>query len=185
MPITAPEKWLPIKGFELHYEVSDWGNVRGITRVHKSNNFNKIFIGVPMKSRPSVWGYPSVVLSKNRERKCCRVHRLVAIAFLPNPEKLPEVNHGDGDKFNNCSENLWWCTSSENKFHAFKTGLKVPLIGSQHGNSKLTEVDVYDIKILLKSRVYSHQFIANTYKVCRQTIGDIRSNKIWKHVIIN
>lgn len=67
--------------------------------------------------------YLNCLLSKNNKRKAYRVHRLVAKAFIPNPENKPVVNHLDGNKFNNTAHNLAWCTSSENSKHAVKHDL--------------------------------------------------------------
>nr|DAZ48709.1 MAG TPA: homing endonuclease [Caudoviricetes sp.] len=60
------------------------------------------------------------------KRKDYKAHRLVAEAFIPNPNKLPIINHIDGNKANNRIENLEWCTQSYNNIHAFKTGLSTP-----------------------------------------------------------
>ena len=70
-------------------------------------------------------GYLETHLYINNKNKVFKVHRLVAMAFIPNPENKPEVNHKDGNKQNNSKENLEWCTSSENQIHAYKNKLKV------------------------------------------------------------
>jgi hypothetical protein len=69
-------------------------------------------------------GYPSVKLMTERGRKTVTVHRLVARAFIPNDDGLPQVNHKDGDKTNNSVGNLEWCTASQNTQHAYDHGLK-------------------------------------------------------------
>ena len=65
----------------------------------------------------------TTALSKFGHTKYCRIHRLVAQAFIPNPENKPTVNHIDGNKMNNTVENLEWATQSENQLHAIRTGL--------------------------------------------------------------
>lgn len=77
-------------------------------------------------------GYERVALSKNNKRKFFPVHRLVAIAFIPNPENKPCINHKNGVKTDNMVENLEWCTYSENTLHAYATGLEKPRIGFKH-----------------------------------------------------
>ena len=69
-------------------------------------------------------GYLTVSLNKNGKSKTVHIHRLVAETFLTNPDKLPEVNHKDGNKLNNCVENLEWCTSKENVQHSLEIGLR-------------------------------------------------------------
>jgi len=183
MAIYLEENWLPVKGFEGIYEVSDCGNVRSLTRLYKSDNFNKVFIGERLTDfKQPRFGYHVVTLYKKPYRKCTRVHRLVAQAFITNPYNLPEVNHIDGDKSNNCLENLEWCTSSENHYHAYATGLQMAVMGSKHGHAKLSEQDVYEIKILLKVRTYSHKFISNIYNISRQGISNIHAGHTWKHI---
>lgn len=94
-------KWRAVPGYEGLYEVSNKGNVRNVRRntlLRSSNN----------------QGYKRVYLYKNGIRKGFRVHRLVAQAFIPNPDNLPEVNHRDEDKLNNSVDNLEWCTAKYN-----------------------------------------------------------------------
>lgn len=93
------EQWRPVKGFEGLYEVSNLGRV-------KSLKYGKEKILKPEKTKK---GYLFVILYRNRKRKFFKVHRLVATAFLPNPEGLPEVNHRDEDKTNNVVSNIEWC----------------------------------------------------------------------------
>lgn len=71
-------------------------------------------------------GYKQVFVSVKGIRYVRYIHRLVAECFIPNPDGLPEINHKDGNKANNHADNLEWCTSSYNKYHAFRTGLKKP-----------------------------------------------------------
>lgn len=79
-------------------------------------------------------GYPHVMLSENKLTKCIVVHRLVALAFIPNPFNLPTINHKDGDKGNNDVSNLEWCTYKHNMQHAFATGL-MPEIRNRKGRT--------------------------------------------------
>ena len=96
------EEWCPIKEYEGLYEVSDWGNVRSIKRN------NKIL-------RPrNVGGYLQLVLYKNGLKTPKYIHRLVAEAFIPNPDNLPQVNHIDEDTTNNALCNIEWCTADYN-----------------------------------------------------------------------
>lgn len=106
------EEWLPVKGYEGLYKVSDWGRVKSLN--YRGTGKEKILHQTKSKS-----GYMTVHLCKDGKPKCCRVHRLVAEVFLPNPDGLPEVNHIDEDKTNNfcclpTNCNLEWCTHAYN-----------------------------------------------------------------------
>lgn len=101
--MKAIEEWKPITGYEEMYEVSNLG------RIKNSRN------GRIKKSGPGGRGnYKKVDLYKNGEYKKCYVHRLVAEAFIPNPDNLPEVNHKDENGFNNNVDNLEWYTPKQN-----------------------------------------------------------------------
>ena len=93
------EYWKPVVGYEGHYQVSNFGRVKSI-------KFGKEII---LKPRKDKCGYYSVVLYKNGIVKKYYVHRLVAEAFIPNPNNLPCVNHKDENKLNNSVDNLEWC----------------------------------------------------------------------------
>lgn len=105
------EIWKPVVGYEGWYEVSSLGRVRSVSHTLDCAGRFKVFHkGKILKQQANIrWGYMSVYLSKNGERKRVRVNRIVAIAFLPNPNNLPEVNHKDEDRKNNRVDNLEWC----------------------------------------------------------------------------
>ena len=98
------EIWCPIKGFEGQYEVSDQGRV-------KSLKYGKERILKPGRMPK---GYLFVNICKNGEKKTCKVHRLVAQTFIPNPDNLPEVKQKDGDRENNAVQSLEWCDRKYN-----------------------------------------------------------------------
>ena len=108
------EEWKQIEGCE-HYEVSNMGNIKNTLS------------GEILKTPLNTWGYPSVTLCGPWGRKNKAVHRLVAEAFIPNIENLPEVNHKDGNKRNNTVENLEWCTAKENVRHSVDACLRTSL----------------------------------------------------------
>lgn len=108
------EEWREIEGYEGLYQVSNLGRVKSLFRVvirsnGKPNTVNEKILKYGMNR-----GYCAVVLCKNGKRKMYKVHRLVAMAFLSNPHNLPEVNHKDENKKNNCVDNLEWCTPKYN-----------------------------------------------------------------------
>lgn len=104
------EIWKDVVGYEGLYEVSNLGRIRRDGRIKK----------------PYVdhGGYLTVWLSKHSEQKCLKIHRIVAMAFIPNHKNKATVNHINGVKTDNRVENLEWATHSENIIHANETGLR-------------------------------------------------------------
>lgn len=109
------EIWKDVKGLEGYYQVSGEGFVKSLDRVDCSGRHLKGMLIKPFKDRG---GYLCVVLTKEGKRYRKKVHRLVAEAFIPNPEGKPEVDHIDTVQTNNCVENLRWVTAKENNNNA-------------------------------------------------------------------
>ena len=105
-------KWKPIEGYEDQYSICDLGYVYSL----KSGRL--------LKARETTHGYLQVALNTGHKSKFVHIHKLVAEAFVPNPQNLPQVNHIDGVKINNSADNLEWCNNSQNQQHAYDTGLK-------------------------------------------------------------
>ena len=113
------EIYKPIIGYEEYYEISNFGNVKRLDRIIPHiNNSKRQFKERLLKSRYSGRKYLTVTLCLDR-CKHFKIHRLVAIHFIPNPNNLPQVNHKDGNKLNNHVDNLEWVSNRENKNHFF------------------------------------------------------------------
>ena len=109
--MTESEIWKDVAEYEGFYQVSNRGNVRSLARV---DSLGRKCRGRVLKQGYSGGGYPQVDLYKNGKGKIGLIHRLVAEAFIPNPESLPQVNHIDEVKDNNNVENLEWCDARYN-----------------------------------------------------------------------
>lgn len=162
------EQFLPIKGFENEYEISTLGRVYSLKRKTEMprggerEQGNYFLLEEKMEK-----GYRRVSLGHNKK---VLVHRLVAEAFIPNPESLPIINHIDGDKGNNHVENLEWCSHSYNVSHAIENGLR--------GGKKTAEIE--DIKNKLKNETVCS--FAKKNNITRQTISDIKNGR--HHILL-
>jgi predicted DNA-binding protein YlxM (UPF0122 family) len=166
------EVWKSLSGiveYGENYEVSNNGNVKHI------NSKN------PLKGRPNPKGYLEVALYNNGKRRDYRVHRLVALAFIPNPEDKPQVNHKNGKKQCNYDWNLEWATNQENQLHAYANDLHSAKLGEDNIKAKLTESQVIEIKQLLVEGTSQYK-IAELYGVTRTTVADIQHGKSWAHL---
>ena len=138
--MSTKEIWKDIAGFENYYQVSNFGRVKRKKRFIECENGNKRFLKEKILFyNKSENGYIRVHLRSKLKDSMCAVHRIVAEAFIPNPEKKGFVNHKNGNPLDNSVENLEWTTRSENQLHALKTGLmsaskKVKLKSLANGN---------------------------------------------------
>lgn len=146
------ESWKQVEGFNGRYEVSNTGKIRSI-------NYRRSGSTKELKILVDRYGYPCVSLPMpNNKRKHFTIHRLVASAFIPNPEGKPEVNHKDGDKFNNHVSNLEWVTMQENQRHAWENGLKEKsrIMSAKRGKSEKTISRLSQYNDQRKKPIISH-----------------------------
>jgi len=135
------EIWLPVVGYEKYYRISNLGNVHSLERILKYERRTKsgkeIKISVKkskrLKTHINNVGYYSTDFQVNGIKKTVAIHRLIAEAFIPNPENKQTVNHKDGIKTNIDISNLEWATYKENNKHAFDIGLKKPTWSGVYG----------------------------------------------------
>lgn len=161
----------PIRGYEGRYSVTSDGRVWS----HVSNRF--------LCPQPHSLGYRTIMLSKGSRGllKCHYIHRIVAQAFVENPDAYTEVNHKDGVKENNDASNLEWCTHLHNMRHAERTRLRKAAKGEQHGMSKLDGRSVNRIRAL-RVEGQTLREIAQRFSVSMSLVSHIARNNIWKHV---
>lgn len=157
-------KW--VKGYEGYYEVSNKGKVR-------STSYKGTRILRPSKTKR---GYLNVVFCVNQVKVHKLVHRLVAEAFLVNPNNLEQVNHISGNKEDNSVENLEWCTQEYNNIHAYNTNLLSRY--EDRPEAKLTKEKVLQIPELIKQGATTDD-LKNIFKVSRRCIDNIFEGKNW------
>lgn len=136
--------WKDIQGYEGLYQVSNTGDIRGLDRKRFNGYSYYDYKGKKLKGRKTRKGYLTVVLYIQNNTRTFPIHRLVAQAFIPNPNNLPQVNHKDGNKQNNCVDNLEWITNKDNQLHAWKLGLQKTRLGKDNPASKVV-VQIDDI----------------------------------------
>ena len=120
------EIWKDISEYEGLYQVSSHGRIKSLSKRRRHGDGWTITKERILK--PSILNttkYSQVILYKGQKPSPFKVHRLVAIAFIPNPDNFPQVNHKDPNKQNNFVENLEWCTQSHNQKHSFRLGRTV------------------------------------------------------------
>ena len=117
------EVWKDVSGYEGLYKISNYGRVMIMSRFQDKGRFSHFSKQRTKLQFKNQRGYLRIGLIKNGKNKNFSVHRLVAEAFIPNPENKEQINHIDGNKENNHTSNLEWCTGKENCTHAFKNGL--------------------------------------------------------------
>ena len=183
------EEWRDIAGYEGLYKVSNKGEVMRMAQdiigkygdvYHKPEHLLKQSQGGKGASEGK--GYLQVNLFRGGKMRAHRIHRLVAGAFIPNPFLLPQVNHIDGNKLNNCVDNLEWCDAHHNVRHAYAAGLMKGKNGESNGSHKLSQDAVDFIRSVYEPRTVrlGAQAFGKAFGVNRHTIERIAEGKSWK-----
>ncbi|TSA28610.1 hypothetical protein D4R71_00465 [bacterium] len=188
----AKEIWKPVKGYEGLYEVSSIGRMRSLNRIVFCRARSlRIVQGRHLLQTLNTKGYLRVNLGQQQNFKTKEVHRLVALAFIPNPLNKPWVNHKNGHKEYNWIGNLEWTTPAENNQHAQDTGLnrarfslKQKEAARRNGikSRKATPGQVADI-IALRKYGYGARRIAKIVHTTEGTIESIIYRKRYKEVV--
>lgn len=177
------EIWKDIENYIGHYQISNKGRVRSLSRVVLLDSI-KYYTKKDRILKPSISGngYLKVTLSKNTYKKDGYLHILVAESFLEEKNDSHQcINHKDGNKHNNNYENLEWTSFKNNTQHAFKNNLINIAYGERHGFAKLTEKDVNEIR-KLKNK-YNNKELGEMFSVHQRTIYDIINSITWRHLL--
>lgn len=158
-----------IEGFSGKYQVSNKGRIKSF---HISDK------GRIMKPEERNKKYLCIGLRLNMNKKNYVIHRLVANAFIDNPENKSQINHKDGNKLNNHTENLEWCTHSENMKHAFSTGLSIALKGEDTYNSTLNNKQARIIRSMKRMEIKQRE-VAKIFNTSTGVVGNIQRGKTY------
>ena len=181
------EVWKDVQGYEGLYQVSNFGRIKSLERVVKwfaRNHWCERFDCEKILSQEkNTTGYKTIKLFKDGKKKKLNVHRLVAVAFIPNPEKKETVNHKDGDRTNNNVSNLEWATYSENNQHAYDVLGKVGIWTGKptHNSRKVLRVDT---GVVFRSvRMAAKSIGVNQSSLCEALMRGVKCKNIeWRYV---
>jgi len=174
------EIWKDIIGYEGKYQISNLGRVKSIARKFTRKGYLVTIKERVLKQKTETYGYWAVGLNDN-SMKVHKIHRLIAIHFIPNPENKSQVNHINGVKKDNRIENLEWATPMENQTHSWDTGLNKHC-GEKHYLTTLSESDIVEIKdtYIYRSKFFNMRALGEKFNVQASTIHNIIKSKTWK-----
>lgn len=181
------EIWKDIHIPNYEYQVSNLGRVRSKNR--KVSNHTGIVEKKSQIMKPHInyKGYAICCISYKNKKKHIPIHRMVALAFIPNPNNYPQINHIDGNKKNNCVNNLEWCNNSLNQLHAYKMGLNKRVENAGRKRIQICKIDMKTKEII---EIYnSINDASKENKLNAANINSVRKGKrnhcggfIWKEI---
>lgn len=178
---TLIEEWRPVVGFEKYYEVSNLGRIKSLCRIIYNRGHKIIRKERFLKLHKSDKGYFRIKINVGDYVKTVLVHRLVAEAFVPNPENKPHVNHMNSTPTDNRVENLEWCTHAENMKHSYVNGRREHLDfrGEKSPVAKLNWRNVRKIRKMYGKNGYTSRSLGKKFGVDQAMILNIVHNRNW------
>ena len=176
------EEWKDIQGYEGKYQVSTLGRVKSLARIIYKGHYQAFYSEKIMIAYLEKNGYLSTRLyDGNNKNKKILIHRIVAQAFLSNPEKKAQVNHKNGDKTNNRIENLEWATCKENINHAIQIGI-INNKGENNAKAKLTDKDASEVKRLYLKENMKQRDIAKIFNISQTTVWSVVHGRVYSYL---
>lgn len=181
--ILYEEEWKPIVGWEDLYQISSFGRVKALKRYVPHYRGGLALMKEKIIKLNDRRGYLGAHLFRSQMDKAkFGVHRLVALAFIPNVENKSTVNHIDTNKKNNFYKNLEWASHSEQQIHALNNGLRNKTIGENSNLSKLKKEDIFNIRDLYEKSRLSVNELSEKYKIGKNNIRNIINKTTWKYL---
>lgn len=173
--MTETEVWRDIAGYEGIYQVSNMGRVKSLDRITSNGQRRKGQIILPRKNK---CGYYQICLSKNNVKHSDRINRLVATAFIPNPQRLPEVNHINENLLDNTVYNLEWCDRKTNINHGTRTERAAEKLSKPVVGTRISDGSVIEFKS--SSEAGRNGFCQSAVSRCCRKVKPQYKGYIWK-----
>ncbi len=176
------EVWKSINGYDGLYEVSNYGRVRSLDHYDCLGRLQRGRVLKPQRDGKGL--YLHIGLWKDGKSKPRNIHRLVAEAFIPNPNNLPEVNHKDENKLNNSVSNLEWCDHKYNNNYGSKVNYYK---GSKNPQAKLTTEQIIDIRkqYVPYSKTHGLKSLSEKYGISQSHLSHIINGSRWGWLVVN
>lgn len=176
--ILYEEQWKAVEGYDNKYFVSSFGRIKSfVTSPNHPKNVNGIILAQSITKK----GYCRCDLSKDNKKQAHAVHRLVGVAFVPNLENLPQINHKKGIKTDNRYHQIEWSTCQQNIQAAFDTGIKT-VAAENHPRSLFTNEQVKEMRKLFEESKISVNKIADQFKTSYNTAWRIVKSYNYQNV---